>query len=188
MGALKDAAGNNTDNVQDLYAYLPAAAEHVFSLAQTMRTEGKLSLRLIELTRLRIAFHNQCRQCASMRYQSAVEDGMDDDSVCALAAPQVADNLSPAEKLAIEYADRFATDHLSITPDFYEQLREYFSEPEIVQLGINCAFNLGIGRMVSTWRTTGGRPDLEPDSDGIFRPWNIADPTLYPDQVAGTDI
>ena len=38
-----------------------------------------LSPRLVELVRLRTAFHNQCRTCMAVRYQSAFDDGLTDD-------------------------------------------------------------------------------------------------------------
>ena len=35
---------------------------------QLMRDEHILPARLLELVRLRVAFHNQCRSCMSVRY------------------------------------------------------------------------------------------------------------------------
>ena len=51
-------------------------------------------------------------------------------SVCSLEKPQEANDLSDAEKAAIEYGELFATNHLAIDDSY--NLRKYFSEEEIV--------------------------------------------------------
>ena len=184
LGTVRNTSGELADSTLELFQHLPKAASHMFGLVENMRREGTLSQRLMELTRLRIAFHNQCRICMSTRYQSAVEEGLDEATVCALEAPQEAENLSPAEKMAIEFADRFATDHLSIDGAFYERMREFFTDAEIVQLGFNCAFNSGFGRLFATWQTTAGTPDMHRDDDGKFRPWTSPS-VIFPDTDLG---
>jgi len=51
------------------------------------------------------------------------------------------------EKLAIEYAERFALDHLSIDDDFFDRLKDSFSGKEIVDLTTCIAAFLGLGRL-----------------------------------------
>ena len=68
----------------------------------------------MELVRLRIAFFNQCRSCMAIRYTDAVNDGVTEDLVCSLEKPAEAANLTAAEKAAIDFGERMATDHLSI--------------------------------------------------------------------------
>ena len=184
MGTVRNRHGEYADSTYELFEYFPTATTHLYGLVQHMRSEGTLPLRLIELTRLRIAFHNQCRICISMRYESAVNAGLDEAAVCSLEKPQEAANLSPAEKIAIEYADRFATHHLSIDGDFYQRLREFFTDAEIVQLGFNCAFNSGFGRLFATWQTTAGTPEMHRDEDGKFRPWTSPS-VIFPDANIG---
>ena len=48
-----------------------------------------------------------------------------------------------AEKLALRYCELMATDHESVDADFYDQLRRYYSEEEIVELGTFIGFNIG---------------------------------------------
>ena len=180
MGTVRNTSGAFADSTFEIFQHLPKTASHMLAIVENMRREGTLSQRLLELARLRIAFHNQCRICMSTRYQSAVEEGLDEASVCALEAPQEATNLSPAEKIAIEFADRFATNHLSIDGAFYERLRGFFTEAEIVQLGFNCAFNSGFGRLFATWQTTAGTPEMHRDADGKFRPWTSPS-VVFPD-------
>ena len=44
-----------------------------------------------------------------------------------------------------------ATDHLAIGDVHFDRLREHFTEPELVQLGMVCGICAGIGRMSATW-------------------------------------
>ena len=46
----------------------------------------------------------------------------------------------------MEYAERFAIDHLSIDDDFFVRLRDEFSDPEILDLTICLSAFLGLGR------------------------------------------
>ncbi len=188
MGTVRKQDGEFADSTFELFDYFPKSTSHLYGLVENMRCEGTLPLRLIELTRLRIAYHNQCRICISMRYESAVADGLDEAAVCSLANAPEAENLSPAEKMAIEFADRFATNHLSIDAAFYERMREFFTDAEIVQLGFNCAFNSGFGRLFATWQTTAGTPaGMRPDADGKFRPWTSPS-AIFPDRNIGTNL
>jgi len=55
---------------------------------------------------------------------------------------------SEHEKLAIEYAERFALDHLNIDDAFFDQLRGAFSDAEVLDLTICVAAFLGLGRLL----------------------------------------
>src|SRR4029453_15697797 len=82
-----------------------------------------------------------------------------EDAVFSLEQPSDADDLSPAERSALRFADLFATDHLSIDDAVYDDLRRYFSEDELVELGVHCAYAVGMGRLAATWDVTGDLPD-----------------------------
>ena len=45
----------------------PEVAQALGGLNAALRASGTLSPRLLELVRLRIAFHNQCRSCMAVR-------------------------------------------------------------------------------------------------------------------------
>ena len=116
-----------------------------------LKRNRALPERLVELVRLRVAFFNQCCSCMAIRYTDAVNDGLSEDLVCSLAKPHEADNLSEAEKAAIRFGELMATDHLAIGDAIYADLRRHFSEAEIVELGMTCAFFVGFGRLAATW-------------------------------------
>jgi len=159
--------------VAGIIGRIPAAAEALGSLTAALRSNGTLSPRLIELVRLRIAFFNQCRSCIAVRYQSAIDDGLDEDAVCSLERPAEAENLSAAERSALHFAELFATNHLAIDDAVYDELRQHFSEDELVELGVNCAIALGIGRLSATWDVSDDLP-ASSTSAGQMAPWNSA--------------
>jgi alkylhydroperoxidase family enzyme len=57
------------------------------------------------------------------------------------------EDYSEREKLAIEYAERFALEHLAIDDAFFTRLREHFADPEILDLTICVADYLAFGRL-----------------------------------------
>ena len=159
--------------VASILGHRPEVAGALGSLMVALRSSGTLSPRLVELVRLRIAFHNQCRSCMSVRYQSAIDDGLTEDAVCSLEQPSDADDLSPAERSAVHFADLFATDHLSIDDSVYDDLRRHFTEEELVELGVHCAYAVGMGRLAATWQVTDDVPDaFRATPDSPLAPWD----------------
>lgn len=156
-----------------MLAHRPAIAKGLAALGGGMRMDRTLSERLIELVRLRIAFHNQCRSCLAIRYQSAVADGVDEDLVCSLEKPAEAPDLNDAERAALDYADRFAQNHLSIDDAVYDGLRRHFDEGQIVELACWVAFCVGFGRMAATFDMIEELPEAYRVRDGgPITPWS----------------
>jgi AhpD family alkylhydroperoxidase len=154
----------------------PEVAQALGGLTAALRSSGTLSPRLLELVRLRIAFHNQCRSCMAVRYQSALDDGLTEGAVCSLeqpASPKAEiDDLTDAERTALRFADLFATNHLAIDDAIYDELRGHFTEDELVELGLNCAVAVGIGRLTATWDVVEDVPDaFRSNSDALVAPW-----------------
>ena len=58
-------------------------------------------------------------------------------------AANEASSLPAADRIALQYSERMATDPQSIDAAFYDELRRYFSEEEIVELGTFIGFNIG---------------------------------------------
>jgi AhpD family alkylhydroperoxidase len=156
--------------VASLVSRLPKVAEALGALTAALKS-GTLPPRLLELVRLRIAFHNQCRSCMSVRYQSAVDDGLTEDAVCSLERPAEAPDLSDAERAALKFADLFATNHLAIDESIYDELRRYLTEDELVELGMHCAVSLGVGRLTATWDVTDDVPEAFRSGDARVTPW-----------------
>ncbi len=165
--------------VGGILAQRPEMASALGTFSDAVIHSGTLPRRLIELIRLRIAFHNQCRSCMAIRYREAVDDGVTENLVCALAEPEVAPDLSPAERAALRFADLFATNHLAIDDAVYDDLRQYYTEGELVEIGLNCALDVGVGRLAATWHVTDHLSEYFKDGDGqVLAPWGQAAPLL----------
>ncbi len=170
------AAGDSASVVEQgiirVLAHNPALAMGVLGFGQSLFASTALPRRLVELVRIRVAFHNQCRSCMAIRYHSALDDGLTDGAVCSLEKPQEAADLSAAEKAAIAYADKSSTNHFVIDDADFDALREHFGEKEIVELGAFIAFFIGFGRLSAAWHLVDDLPEAyRQDGDGLIAPW-----------------
>lgn len=154
-----------------MLSHCPEQAKGFVAFGGSLKIGRTLPERLIELVRLRIAFHNQCRSCMAIRYTDAIDDGVTEDLVCSLENAPEADDLTDAEKAAIDYGDRFATNHLSIDDNVYNNLRTHFTEAQIVELGTTVAFFVGFGRLAATWAMTEELPQKFQDYGENVTPW-----------------
>lgn len=152
-------------------ANAPEMAKALTVFAGTIMQKRTLSRRLIELVRLRIAFHNQCRSCMAIRYQSALDDGLTEGMVCSLEKPDEAPDLSEREKAALDYADISATDHFAIDDETFAGLRRHFSDAEIVELGMFIAYFIGFGRLAAAWDMVDELPESFQDKTTRAAPW-----------------
>jgi AhpD family alkylhydroperoxidase len=152
------------------FAHCPEQALGLMQFGGALKRNRSLPERLVELVRLRVAFFNQCRSCMAIRYSDAVADGVTEDLVCSLERPQEAVDLSPAEKIAIRYGELMATDHLAINDAVFAELRQHFSEEQIVELGMTCAFFVGFGRLAATWHMVEDLPKAFQTAEAIA-PW-----------------
>lgn len=157
-------------DVGAILAHRPETAAGIGAAMDSLMQRGTIGPRLFELIRLRIAFHNQCRSCMAVRYSNAVEDGLTEDLVCSLEKPYEAPGLTDADRAALRYADRFATDHLSIDDGVYDDLRTHFTEDQLVEIGLICALSLGIGRLAASWHVVDHVPE-ELQAEGRTAPW-----------------
>ena len=102
-----------------------------------------------ELARMRIAQINDCVACSDFRAPSVIEAAVAPELYENVAAYATFPGYTPRQRLAIEYAERFAIDHGSIDDAFFGRLRELFSDPEILDLTLCVAVFLGLGRSLS---------------------------------------
>jgi len=155
-----------------MLAHCPEMAKGAIGFGAAIAMNRTLPERLVELVRLRVAFHNQCRSCMAIRYASAADE-VSEDLVCSLENPQEAENLSPAERVALDIADRFATDHLSITDERFAILREYFDEAQTMELLLHLALYVGMGRLAATLDMTEELPaGFQVDFGNTVKPWD----------------
>ena len=60
-------------------------------------------------------------------------------------------DLSEREKMALRLADKLAFDHRSGDAEFMTRLKVYFSEEDLIDLGMSMAFLFGWGRFIEAF-------------------------------------
>jgi len=109
---------------------------------------SRLPVREREAARVRIAELNDCRICRDFRARSAIAGGATEDLYAHVADAHDHGHYTDREKLAIEFAERFALDHTNMDDDFWSRLRANFADDEIVDLGLCVAIFMGLGRFL----------------------------------------
>ena len=109
---------------------------------------SRLPAREREAARMRIALLNDCSICRDFRARSAQAGGATEDLYAHVREPDDAD-YTPRERLAIEFAERFAVDHQGMDDELFTRLRGAFADAEILDLTICCAAFLGLGRVLA---------------------------------------
>ena len=130
-----------------VFAHRPDIMKSFMSFYLELQTQGLLSRKLVELTRLGIAQINQCSACLSARYDDSIAEGLTEEMVDALWDADGSDLFTEREQAAIAFGQKMARDHYSVTDDDFARLYRSFSEKEVVELLLDIAMFIGIGRM-----------------------------------------
>lgn len=90
-----------------------------------------------------------------------------------ITAYATSDRFTPAEKLALRYSELMATDPDAIDDAFFAELRQQFSESEIVELGAFIGFNIGYHTFFGTLKfyplfSPDGRLVSQEESERIY--------------------
>jgi alkylhydroperoxidase family enzyme len=102
-----------------------------------------------EAARMKIAQLNECTACSTFRAPSVKAAGVGDDLYSHLDDYESYDGYTDRQRLAIEYAGRFASDHDSIDDELFTRLHASFSDAEILDLTMCIASYLGLGRALA---------------------------------------
>jgi alkylhydroperoxidase family enzyme len=124
----------------------PEMGEAVQGLSYAVYSQSALPARVREAARMRIAQINDCAVCRGWRIPELAEQGVDEDLYAHVDDPDQG-AYSGQERLAIEFAERYALDHRSLDDAFFARLREQFTDPEILDLAICVGNWLAFGRL-----------------------------------------
>lgn len=102
-----------------------------------------LPRRTHELVRMRVAEINGCMLCMTWRNEWA-----DEASLATVSQYATSALFSDAEKVALEYAERFATDSKGIDDDMLARLGAHFSPGEMADLTLVLGKYLAMGRFM----------------------------------------
>jgi AhpD family alkylhydroperoxidase len=139
------------DVTDDLVSWMKLRPDHAIALSgfsDAVYNKGRLPLREREIARMRVALANECEVCRSTREAEGAAHGIDEDFYAHVPQWRSWPGYSTRERLAAEFAERFATDHVGLRADdaFWERFRKHFDDGEVVELAMGCALWVGSGR------------------------------------------
>jgi len=97
------------------------------------------------------------------------EHGVTEELYAHVAEHREHTEYSDAERVAIEYAERFALDHLAIDEAFFERLRSHFSDADVLDLTICIGNFIAFGRLTQVLQ-------LDVSCDVVLSPEDLARP------------
>lgn len=145
LPAPKDPA---TDEVMRALGLSPAFAKALGSYSAAIYGAIKLSMREREAVRMRIAQINQCQICLGFRFPELQIQGVTESFYGEVTNWRSSQEFSAREKLAMEYAELFLTNHLNIDDAFFVRLNQLFSAEEVFELTGIIAGLMANGRLM----------------------------------------
>ena len=127
----------------------PEMAAGMGALSEAVYSNTQLSLRERESARWTIALINHCAVCQDTRARDGATAGVDEGFYAQVADWRSSLALSERERLAAEFAERFALDHQAMDDEFWSRLRQSFADDELADLTICCGMFLGLGRVMA---------------------------------------
>jgi alkylhydroperoxidase family enzyme len=99
-----------------------------------------------------IALDNECVVCQNTRDSDGIAAGVDEDLYDHAAEWRTWPGYSAQERVAAEFAERFASDHRTLRDDddFWARCSGQFDDELLTDLALSCAMWLGMGRMLRT--------------------------------------
>ena len=82
------------------------------------------------------------------RLAVARQEGLTEAEIAEIPNYESSELLSPREKVAIHFAEVLAGDHRRASEALFDELREHFTEPEILDLGWRIVTFIGYGRLI----------------------------------------
>jgi AhpD family alkylhydroperoxidase len=130
----------------------------VQSMISTVYRDSILPAPEREVARMRVAQLNACGACATFRAPSVVAAGVGEELYQHVEEAATYEGYTARQKLAIEFAERFTTDHRQIDDDLFSRLRSSFTDPELLDLTMCVAVYLGLGRALEVLGIDEGDP------------------------------
>jgi len=133
----------------DWSLHRPKMAVGMGQLSEAVYGNTQLPIREREAARYTIALINDCKVCRATRAIDGEAAHADEPFYADVASWRTTDALTTREKLAAEFAERFALDHLAMDDAFWARLHGEFDDGELADLTICCGTWLGMGRAIA---------------------------------------
>jgi alkylhydroperoxidase family enzyme len=147
-------------NFNGVMAHRPDLMAGFFHLYLTLWTGGVLDMRVKDLCRMAIARAVGCRICQNTRFTCALPY-VDEADYLPIDDAAGCDAYTPSERAAITFAGTMASGARFVTEGMVDDLREHFSEPEIVELCVLVAMVGGFGSINVALNIGPDSPELQ---------------------------
>ena len=127
----------------------PQMAAGMGALSEAVYTNSQLSVREREAARFTIALINDCAVCQDTRARDGQAAGVDEGFYGEVPNWRTSAALSDRERLAAEFAQYFALDHLNMGDELWARLRDAYADDELADLTMCCGMMLGLGRVLA---------------------------------------
>jgi len=127
----------------------PEMAAGMGKLSSAVYGHSRLSVREREAARWTIALINDCAVCQDTRARRGPEAGADEGFYRDVADWRTTGALSERERLAAEFAQRFALEHLGMDDELWDRLHAAYADDELADLTMCCGMFLGLGRVMA---------------------------------------
>jgi alkylhydroperoxidase family enzyme len=129
-----------------MWALRPEMGAAAGALSRAIYEQSIVPVRDRELARMRIAQINDCAICRQWRKTPGAAGQLSEDDYAGVADWRAHEGFSERERLAIEYAERFASDHHSLDDAFYARMHDAYTDAEILDLTVCIGGWLALGR------------------------------------------
>lgn len=147
----------NCANGLQIFAHKQEVFEPIWAAYLNMLENGKLDRELKELVRIKIAQNNDCSSYAekSSLQRSLLRPepvpGLDQEKVAAIGSYEISHILDRREKLVLKFAEKLGIEPEGLDDEFFDHLRQEFTDPEIVELAHVIAVGIGFERFLAVW-------------------------------------
>ncbi|HEX5143022.1 MAG TPA: carboxymuconolactone decarboxylase family protein [Mycobacterium sp.] len=140
------------DDVAGWILKSPDIGTAMAAFSHAVYNKNRLPMRVRELARIVIAHDNECEVCVNTRDSDGLAAGVDEDLYAHASEWRTWPGYSDQERIAAEFAHRFATEHTKLRDDedFWERAAEHYSDELLTDLALSCAMWIGMGRTLRT--------------------------------------
>lgn len=126
-------------------AHLPRLLKRFVRTFRLFPITDEIDAETLELMRLRVAFVHGCAYCGTVRSWD-VKDAVEPKENVIFSETIDSSTLTDREELAVRVADYMSKDPQKISDDFFDELREEYSDEAILELLVFAALEVGLDR------------------------------------------
>lgn len=159
------ADGKPGPEFQAIRAHVPGVMASFTKTREWIYHDGVLDFEFKELLRAYIALSGDCTYCSNQGVAREIRGSQ--EQLDTLLNYHKSDAYSDREKLAMRYADAIMWNPESADETMWKELRQEFTEPELVELGYWIGFTFGGQRWLKTLGSEQGQLQAAMDEAGV---------------------